>query len=235
MSKQYKNQHEKRMKITISELSGYVTGKEKTLNIGVSDIDIMLLSFFQNLYFAVPSNLYSSQDEIKRNIIQLDIIDKEIETKEKFDIIIFTEVLEHLMADDESVIKNLYNLLHNQGILIFSVPNAVTLLNRFKIIFGQNIYWDKSDIIKGVYGGFGHIREYTFSEVQRLLSIHFDILLIKGINGYRNGIKRIINLLPKTFSNTIFVICRKKPEVAIENKNVEKLEICQNKKDITYK
>lgn len=40
----------------------------------------------------------------------------------KFDYIIFTEVLEHLYNPEE-VIKSVYNLLKDDGLLMFSVPN----------------------------------------------------------------------------------------------------------------
>ena len=175
MNNEYKKQHERRMKMTISMLSNYVTGREKTLNIGVSDIDDLLLSFFQDIYFGIPTDMYVPLDDVKRRLIQLDIANRS-EMTEKFGTIIFTEVMEHLMIDDELIIRNICSLLATHGILVLSVPNAATFLNRFKILFGRNVYWDKVNIIRGVYGGFGHIREYTFSEVQRLLSTYFDII-----------------------------------------------------------
>lgn len=228
MSEGYSEQHRKRIEITISELSKYVTLSEKTLNVGVSDMDSTLLRFFKDIYFGVPSSIDMPKDEIKRRVIQLDITSGFTESEKKFDVIIFTEVMEHLLVDDEVVVNNLYNLLSNRGLLVLSVPNAATFLNRFKFLFGQNIYWNKSNIIRGVYGGFGHIREYTFSEVKGLLSEHFDILCIRGVNGYRRGAKKIINFLPKSFSNTILVICRKKPELLVENLNIEESNALMN-------
>jgi len=39
-----------------------------------------------------------------------------------------------------------------------------------------------------------------------LVGKFFNILNVRGINGYRNGIKKILNILPYTYSNTIAIL-----------------------------
>ncbi|MGC8622312.1 MAG: class I SAM-dependent methyltransferase, partial [Caldisphaera sp.] len=173
--------HRERIMLTLKELEKYVLQNECVLNVGVSSIDDLLIEKFKFIDFGLPPSLQNLQDGITRNIVTLDFANS-IYPSKKYDLIIFTEVLEHLMIDDKKVIEALWMMLNENGILLLSVPNALTLKNRLKVIFGKNPYWPKSDIVKGVYGGYGHIREYAFSEIPELLDNHFKILSLKGIN-----------------------------------------------------
>lgn len=76
-----------------------------------------------------------------------------------------------------------------------------------KILFGKNIFWSKYDILNGVYGGYGHIREYTLIEVKSIMEEHFDIKEIFGINPYGPKLIRIaLNLLPSPWRSVIVAI-----------------------------
>jgi 2-polyprenyl-3-methyl-5-hydroxy-6-metoxy-1,4-benzoquinol methylase len=59
----------------------------------------------------------------------------------RYDLVIFTEVLEHLLQDDEIIMMNVKKLVRPGGLLLISVPNALTFSNRVKVITGKNIYW----------------------------------------------------------------------------------------------
>ena len=74
---------------------------------------------------------------------------------------------------------------------------------------GENPYMKKSDIINGVFGGFGHIREYSFREVKKLLINDFRIVILEGWNDYPNIFNKLAKLLPKVYSETIFALCTK--------------------------
>ena len=104
------------------------------------------------------------------------------------------------------ILLNLKKLVRKNGLLLISVPNALTFSNRIKMMLGKNIYWSKKDIVHGVYGGYGHIREYSLTEIRNLVSDYFKIMKINGINGYRTGASKILNVLPITYSNTIAIL-----------------------------
>jgi 2-polyprenyl-3-methyl-5-hydroxy-6-metoxy-1,4-benzoquinol methylase len=53
-----------------------------------------------------------------------------------FDIVIFTEVFEHLFAPPTEIMKESLRVLCRGGKLIFSTPNFATLLNRIKLLIG---------------------------------------------------------------------------------------------------
>lgn len=76
-------------------------------------------------------------------------------SQQKFDLIICTEVLEHL-EDDEQIIKNFNKILKKGGYLFISVPSKNSPL--YKLGLTNN--FDKK---------VGHLRRYSFEELEILL------------------------------------------------------------------
>jgi len=82
---------------------------------------------------------------------------------DEFDLIVFMEVLEHLVLPPDLVIGYLAARLRKGGILIVTTPNAVWLKNRLKMICGKNPF----ETLRRDRNDMGHIREYTRSELER--------------------------------------------------------------------
>ena len=74
---------------------------------------------------------------------------------DKFDLVIFAEIIEHLLNDPCSVFREIKRVLKPGGILILTTPNVARLENVARLIAGANIY----DPYSG-YGAYGrHNRE----------------------------------------------------------------------------
>lgn len=83
----------------------------------------------------------------------------------EFDIVIFAEIIEHLLNDPCNVLREIKRVLKPHGALILTTPNVARLENVAKLIEGTNIY----DPYSG-YGPYGrHNREYTLEEIESLL------------------------------------------------------------------
>lgn len=83
-----------------------------------------------------------------------------------FDVVLFCEILEHLLADPVHALTEIRRVLKPGGTLIVTTPNVVRLENVRKMIAGENIY----DPYSG-YGPYGrHNREYTQQDLFRLLT-----------------------------------------------------------------
>jgi SAM-dependent methyltransferase len=132
---------------------------------------------------------------------------------EAFDVVLCTEVIEHILEEDEVLLSTVASLLRPGGLLVFSVPNAAGFGNRVKLLLGRNVHWDKRDLLRGTLGGYGHIREYTVAEVRRLLATDFDLLALRGVGGYRKGLSRALDLLPSTYANTLVAVGRRRTPV----------------------
>lgn len=107
-----------------------------------------------------------------------------------FDLIIFSEVIEHLHGNPRAALRNLKSALRPGGRLLITTPNLVRLASRIKMLLGRDVlerigppeYWR------------GHVREYTLAEVVEMLrregyeldsaehSMHWD-----GVGFYMNS------------------------------------------------
>ena len=93
-----------------------------------------------------------------------DIVNEEIpkELKNtKFDYIIITEVLEHLM-EPEKLLEKVKILMNKETELIITVPNVLFWKNRLKIFFGQFDYTETGLMDKG------HIHFFTWKSLQNM-------------------------------------------------------------------
>jgi 2-polyprenyl-3-methyl-5-hydroxy-6-metoxy-1,4-benzoquinol methylase len=83
-----------------------------------------------------------------------------------FDAVLISEVLEHLL-EPRRAIKLIKRHLKPGGTLIVTIPNAVPLMVRFKVLFGRTADW--LHYPSGETDGTGHIRFYTIESMSRLL------------------------------------------------------------------
>lgn len=84
---------------------------------------------------------------------------------ETFDVVIFAEIIEHLLNDPCAVLREIHRVLKPSGRIILTTPNVARLENIARLIAGENIY----DPYSG-YGPYGrHNREYNRHELIQLL------------------------------------------------------------------
>lgn len=84
---------------------------------------------------------------------------------DSFDVVLFCEIIEHLLMDPVKVILEIKRVLKQGGYLILTTPNVARLENVAKMVSGENIY----DPYSG-YGPYGrHNREYNKHELYKLL------------------------------------------------------------------
>jgi SAM-dependent methyltransferase len=91
---------------------------------------------------------------------------------DEFDVVLFCEVIEHLLTDPLAALREINRVLRTGGLLVVTTPNVNRLENVLNMISGANIY----DPYSG-YGPYGrHNREYNRHELTRLLEFAgFDV------------------------------------------------------------
>jgi SAM-dependent methyltransferase len=93
----------------------------------------------------------------------------------QMDMVVFTEVLEHLNTGPGKIFSEINRVLKPGGMLVFSLPNTAMLKNRVAALLGKPVLEpvyavfkeEKSEQSQGDgewVHGLGHIREYTMSE-----------------------------------------------------------------------
>jgi SAM-dependent methyltransferase len=226
--------------IQLSATNNININSANILDIGCSKCEILLVLKEIGAKHLTGVNLFPlDQSWFSENILinelfgdvknKIKYITSDIDTKKipfddsSFDIIIFTDVIEHI-NDPTKVIDECYRLLSKNGILVIGAPNVSSLRNRIYSLFGKSIYFDidlwLDDSNRYNDGNFrrfiGHIREYTMNEIKYILNKHqFKILYSKYFPSKENNdsiVYRFYKLLEKTyppFSYNMLIIGRK--------------------------
>lgn len=114
--------------------------------------------------------------------------------KGKFDLVICSEIVEHIKNDNECLLK-IHNLLSKNGILIISAPSSNSLLYKIGLLkeFDEKV---------------GHIRRYTIENLkEKLQNNNFRVLEIKKVEGIlRNALFsfNIFNFVIKIANSFLF-------------------------------
>lgn len=118
-----------------------------------------------------------------------------------FDLIIFSNILEHL-ARPQKVLLNFRKYLKKKGYIIVALPNAVWLPVRVRILFGRFNY-TKYGILDRT-----HLRFFTFKTSKELIeNAGFEILTVStNFHGWRNTIAKI---RPTLLASQFVFLCKK--------------------------
>jgi SAM-dependent methyltransferase len=92
-----------------------------------------------------------------------------------FDMVIFTEVMEHLRFPQKAL-EEIRRVLKDSGRLIGSVPNAFRLRSRWKFLWGKPIENDPT-----------HLHLYSRQLLYETLRAHFNRIRIFGVSGHLLG------------------------------------------------
>jgi len=157
----------------IKYISKYLKKNDKILDIGTGAGTIAL--YFANKGYnitgidisekAIKSCIASQKNLNIKNINFLVDDFQNTKLKQKFNFIIFTEVIEHL-PDDDLALKSIFKLLKPNGILFLSTPSLNAPLHRM----GLAKEFDKK---------VGHLRRYSRKEITDLVNNNnFEIIEI---------------------------------------------------------
>ena len=214
VEKTYYEEHLRRIKHVMKIIATFANHLNRIGIVGYSTFDQMFRENFpsQRFYNLVPSKLinastdrkYTFECDLEQNSDKFSLPDV------LFDGIIFTEVLEHMFFNDYEIMRNASLLLKRGGTLFFSVPNVSALAKLTFLSIGRNPYMTKERQINGVFGGYGHIREYSLNEAVNLVqSSSFKVIKVIGMNDYSNIFNKVARIFPKIYAETIMVIGKK--------------------------
>jgi SAM-dependent methyltransferase len=112
-------------------------------------------------------------DARKIEIVRADLLKKLPLASEAFDLVIFSEVLEHLSPTDvKKVMDELTRLVKRNGQMIITTPNVATLDNRWRGLRGVSIQPFPIELDADGDATFGHMRIYTLAELKKLCGLY---------------------------------------------------------------
>jgi 2-polyprenyl-3-methyl-5-hydroxy-6-metoxy-1,4-benzoquinol methylase len=90
-----------------------------------------------------------------------------------FDLVICTEVMEHLPQAPARALREMYRVTKPQGHVLITTPNIARSINRAKLLLGKSVMYPLSQMLdqdgKGTNLYHRHNREYTLPELTTLM------------------------------------------------------------------
>ena len=126
----------------------------------------------------------------------------------KYDVITFSEVIEHLYTKPEIVLQFISRFLKNKGYLILQTPNGLAIHHRIKLLFGIHPYQQINEYRNN------HFREYSLKELEDIYANCGLKVIHKEIKNYFNNDSTFLNrayvnleaMIPQTFRDGITII-----------------------------
>jgi len=91
-----------------------------------------------------------------------------------FDLVLCSEVLEHLPQSPAHAIREMYRVAKPGGHLLVTTPNIARSINRVKLLLGKSVAYPLSHVLEDNGNGSNiyhrHNREYTLAELKTLVS-----------------------------------------------------------------
>ncbi|WP_162539347.1 methyltransferase domain-containing protein [Granulicella sp. WH15] len=198
----------------------------RVLDIGRSELTAYLLNFYPNIHTlgfdpAIDDGGHRETSDLKSvPHIPFDLLNAHVVSSwpdcGRFDLIVFSEVLEHLCVAPEFVFALLSSLLTDQGVLICTTPNATDISKRLRLLLGRNPY----ERLRLYSINPGHIREYTRQELSDIAQSvglscigHHYFNWIQGSNQSRikTIAKKLLRAYPSFRSFQLCVLTRATP------------------------
>lgn len=184
----------------------------RVLDVGLSDFTRRLRDHYADVWtlgFSGPTEKHVTFD-------LNDTPREEIPTEQRFDLICFNEVVEHLHTAPETVVAALGKLLRPGGHMILQTPNGAALNKRLLLLIGRNPF----ERIRVDWTNPGHLRELTKAELAGVMTAcGFEIvdhrcLEYAGVYGrsWRNialPMLRLAAAIHPTFARSQQIVVRK--------------------------
>jgi SAM-dependent methyltransferase len=167
-----------------------------------TDLELVLANYFDESFpvdgdRAAQDLVFSDFSSGRERQVSLEFRHFNIETERfpfadsSFDVVLFCEILEHLLMDPVAVLREVKRVLRPSGALILTTPNVNRLENVTRMLGGLNIY----DPYSG-YGPYGrHNREYNKHELSLLLDyVGFEFDVLESADVHENAATRYESL-----------------------------------------
>jgi SAM-dependent methyltransferase len=193
------------------------------LDIGRSELTAYLLNFYQDIHTLGldPSIDDGGHREMGKTEavphIYFDLLNSHIPSSwpdyGRFDLIVFSEVIEHLGVAPEYVFAFLTSLLTDRGVLICTTPNAADISKRMRLALGRNPF----ERLRLYSVNPGHVREYTKLELCEIAGrvglwcvshSYLNWIRDKRGNPIKTAIMWLLRLYPRFRSFQVCVLTR---------------------------
>ena len=165
-TRQYVNQHAKRFADTFVLMEPFLHPNAKILDVGGGGgyFGYLMREFYPHpVEYEIVEGPASDICEFKTTNLDFDGVALPFSSN-TYDLVICSEVLEHLIKDPYMLLKEINRVLGFHGLLVLTTPNASSASAMINLIRGRNPIWNP--IRDDIYAR--HNKEYTYLELRKL-------------------------------------------------------------------
>lgn len=218
----YFEEHSDRTEFTVQLIEKYVSDG-KILEVGAAPfnltIEISKKEYDIKTPDLEPERFNEIIEEHNLDVARCDIEEESLPvTSESFDMVVLSEVFEHLRKNPQEVLNKINDSLVEDGLLIPTTPNFYSFENIVNFILGRGIVDSYEEFKKlDKLGHMGHVTEYTKGELTRFLNASgFEIVDHRfkdfGYPGKKGVPKKFFDYL-FPFMKSFHIIVARKEEV----------------------
>lgn len=112
--------------------------------------------------------------------IHADVTKLPAKLKNKFDVVVANDIIEHIFDTDE-FLREIKKVLKKDGTLLLTTANVASIGRRIMLLFGKNPYLEYSVELPYKDFNVGHVRYYTLKDLEDQLKYHgFENIHIYG-------------------------------------------------------
>lgn len=170
-TREYYVTHQARYAFIVNEIRSLNLPKgAKVLDVGC--FPPHLFEMLKDLGFEVYGISSKHEPTKVKRVVTLNIEKDKLPFKNNFfDLIVFTEIIEHLTLAPTNYMPKLYKVLKKNGKCLITTPNVVNLKNRAKMLLGKNVSFSLEQLYETnspekIY--FRHNKEFTLDELEKV-------------------------------------------------------------------
>lgn len=150
---------------SMATIKGFIKDGTRVLDVGCAG-GYLGKHFLSNEFYGIDGNVDAVEEAKKsyKKVVLADLnkIPEKLIFNEKFDYVVFADVLEHLLHPKE-ILQHFRNYLKDGGQIIVSVPNVALWRVRLNLLLGKFDYSDYGVLDRT------HVHLYTFKSTEELL------------------------------------------------------------------
>ncbi len=189
-------------------IASFLKPRETILDIGCND-GYLKKVFPDGVFSGIEYSPHSAKLALKNGFIDVRVGDlnnfKKIKLNHRYNIIVFGDILEHLLFPKKVLTYFVDNNLKKNGRIIVSLPNVANFVIRINLLFGSFVY-TKSGILDKT-----HLHLYTSETAKKLLqNSGLKILSERYSSNHFGFLIKIFPFLGTLLGYNLIYLCQKK-------------------------
>jgi len=187
----------------------YIKNEDTVLDIGCNQGYLKKICGANNQFWGIDFDNEALELAKKVNkyvkVYKCDLNNRLVKVNQKFDVLVFGDVLEHLIDPDRVLKYFVENNLKKDGIVVISLPNVANITVRLRLLLGIFDYSDCGILDRS------HLHLYTTkTAIEFINKANLELLSIRYSSNKFGWVIDKLNFLGSLLGYNIILVCKKR-------------------------